>query len=167
MNKGEKVTVILMLTVIAIYIVLGVHKTRVEELNKNNEISGDSLYSGDSLNDDEENPISYELSSGDDTIVLKAYSEGFISTTIYKFENEKLISITLEEEVTSGDDTLVENMYNYMKDDEDISMVYSEIDKNGNVITAVLREEYVDSYGDADKEEVYNKLATSLELSKE
>lgn len=163
MSKGEKVTVILMLTVIAIYIVIGVYNTKIDELNNDIDMSGDYLNSGDDSENDDK--MYYKLSSGDNEIILEGFSEGIITVTTYKFENDKLVNIILTEEVTSGDNQIIENMYEYMKTDEDMAMVYSKIEKNGNVITAVLREEYVDSYGDSNKEEVYNKLKTALELS--
>lgn len=163
MSKGEKITVILMLTVIIIYIVIGVYNTKIDELNNDSDTSGEYLNSGDNLETDDK--MYYKLSSGDNEIILEGFSEGIITVTTYKFENDKLVSIILTEEVTSGDDQVIENIYDYMKTDEDMAMVYSEIEKNGNIITAVLREEYVDSYGDSDKKEVYNKLKTALELS--
>ena len=166
MNKPTKIVVILMITTIIIYTVVGIYRTNENGLNNNQ--SGDVLNSGDDtvVSGDDENRINYEITSGDDEVVLKGVSEGFISVTTYKFENNKLISITLSEEITSGDEKLVDNIYNHMKTDENMSMVYSSIEKDGMVITAVLKEEYVDSYGEAGKKEIYDELMKSLEISK-
>lgn len=168
MNKLTKIIVILMITTIIIYTIIGIYRTRENELNKDNIQSGDILNSGDDvdISGDEEDRIAYEITSGDDEVVLKGVSEGMISTTTYKFNGEKLMSITLSEEITSGDDELVEKIYNHMKTDEDMLMVYSSIEKNGNIITAVLKDDYVAVYGDAGKKEIYEELMHSLELSK-
>lgn len=167
MSKPTKIIVILMITTIVIYTVVGIFKMNENELNQGDNQSGDILDSGDvELNSGEEEiKISYEITSGDDEVVLKAVSEGSISTTIYKFEEDKLISITLSEEITSGDEELVENMYNHMKTDEDMLMVYSSLEKEGKIITGVLKDEYVASYGEAGKKEIYEELMNSLKLS--
>lgn len=168
MNKLTKIIVILMITTIIIYTLIGICRTRENELYKDNIQSGDILNSGDvvDISGDEADRIAYEITSGDDEVVLKGVSEGMISTTTYKFNGEKLMSITLSEEITSGDDKLVEKIYNHMKTDEDMLMVYSSIEKNGNIITAVLKDDYVAVYGDAGKKEIYEELMLSLELSK-
>lgn len=165
MDKPTKIIVILMIMTIIFYTLVGTLKNQESELQDNT--SGDVLNSGENTDVlDEKNSIFYEITSGDDEIVLKGVSEGFISITTYKFQDDNLISIILSEEITSGDDELVENIYNHMKTDEDMSMVYSSIERNGMIITAVLKEEYVDSYGEAGKKEIYEELMTSLELSK-
>lgn len=167
MSKPTKIIVILMITTIVIYAVVGIFKMNENELNQGDNQSGDIIDSGDvELNSGEEEiKISYEITSGDNEVVLKAVSEGSISTTIYKFEEDKLISITLSEEITSGDEELVENMYNHMKTDEDMLMVYSSLEKEGKIITGVLKDEYVASYGEAGKKEIYEELMNSLKLS--
>ena len=73
------------------------------------------------------------------------------------------MNIILEEQITSGDNGLIENVFNYMKNDTEMSMVYSTIEMQGNTITAVLKEEYVDAYGDASKVDVYEQLVKLLE----
>lgn len=168
MNKPTKIIVILMITTIIIYTVIGVYKKNESELEINNDQSGDLIDSGDDLDvsENENNRIFYEITSGDDEVVLKGVSEGLVSVTTYKFEENKLVKITLSEEITSGDESLVEDIYNHMKTDEDMLMVYSSIEKDGKIITATLKDEYVASYGEAGKEEIYEELITSLEISK-
>lgn len=165
MNKPTKIVVIMMITTIIIYTVIGIYRTNNSDLSNNS--SGDILNSGENtdVSNAEKNKISYEITSGDDEVVLRGTSEGIISITTYKFENNKLISITLSEEITSGDDNMVEKIYNHMKTDEDMSMVYSSIEKDGKVITATLRDEYVDSYGESDKKDIYDELINSLKIS--
>jgi RNA-binding protein YhbY len=156
-----------MIITIIIYTVIGIYRTRELELEQNNTQSGDAINSGEDINisQDEQNRISYEIVSGDDEIILTGISEGIISVTTYKFEQNKLVKITLSEEITSGDEKLVENIYDHMKTDEDMLMVYSNIEKNGKVITATLKDEYVASYGEAGKKEIYDELINSLEIS--
>lgn len=162
MNKATKIVVILMITTIILYTIVGVHK-KIENEQKNIQ-SGDVLDSGDNENlySDNEILISYEVSSGENEVVLRGTAEGTISTTTYMFENGKLINIMFEEEITSGDDELIENIYNYMKTDEEMSLVYSSIERNGNTITTFLKDEYIDAYGDATKNEIYSELLNSI-----
>ena len=160
MNKATKIIVILMVMIIVLYTVVGVSKKIENE--RNNISSGDILNSGDSLLNENEIKISYEVTSGENDVVLKGTSEGSISTTTYTFENEKLVSIYMTEEITSGDSELIENIYNYMKNDEEMSMVYTTVELDGNIITAVLKEEYVDAHGDATKVDIYDSLINSL-----
>lgn len=162
MNKATKVVVILMITVIALYTIVGVSKKIENE--RSNISSGDILNSGDSFSDENQTKISYEVTSGENDVVLKATSEGSISMTKYVFENEKLVNIYLTEEIISGDEELIENVYNYMKNDEEMSTVYSTIELNGNIITAALKDEYVDAYGDATKVDIHDSLLNSLKL---
>lgn len=162
MNKATKIVVILMITTIILYTIVGVHK-KIENEQKNIQ-SGDVLDSGDNENlySDSEILISYEVSSGENEVVLIGTTEGTISTTTYIFEDGKLINIMFEEEITSGDDELIENIYNYMKTNEEMSLVYSSIERKGNIITTFLKDEYIDAYGDATKIEIYNELLNSL-----
>ena len=155
-----------MITVIILYTVIGVFRTREREFVENNPSSGDLAISGDveQISGDSEFEISYQIFSGENEVVLKGISEGSVSTTTYEFENEKLVNIVLQEEILSGDNELVESIYNYMKNNTEMSSVYSSIDRNGNVIIAVLREEYIESYGDAGKKEIYDELMSSLKL---
>lgn len=168
MNKATKIIVILMIATIVIYTVIGIYRTREFEAEQNNNQSGDVLNSGDdgNISGDDANKISYEITSGDDEVVLRGVSEGIVSVTTYKFENNKLVSIILSEEITSGDDKLVDDIYNHMETDEDMMMVYSNIEKNGKIITATLKDEYVAAYGEAGKQEIYDELVNSLEISK-
>ena len=167
MNKSTKIIVILMLTTIIIYIVVGIFRTNENKLKQESNQSGDLLNSGEIKDEFEKNQdrISYEIISGDSEIVVKAVSEGSISTTVFKFENDKLETITLSEEIVSGDDELINDIYNHMKSNENMAMIYTTIERNGNIITAVLKDEYVASYGEANKNEVYQELMTSLKLS--
>ena len=161
MNKATKIIVVLMLLSIVIYIVTGVNTKLKNE--QNNDQSGDALISGDNLEGNELD-IHYEVSSGENEVVLKGTSEGSVSITTYQFEDGILTDIILEEIITSGDAELIENIFNYMRNDTEMSMVYSTIDMEGNTITAVLRDEYVDAYGEATKVEVYEELMKSLNL---
>ena len=161
MNKATKIIVVLMLLSIVIYIVTGVN-TKIKN-KQNNDQSGDALISGDNLEENELD-IHYEVSSGENEVVLKGTSEGSVSITTYQFEDGILTDIILEEIITSGDAELIENIFNYMRNDTEMSMVYSTIDMEGNTITAVLRDEYVDAYGEATKVEVYEELMKSLNL---
>ena len=159
MNTPTKIVVILMILAISIYIVWGFNtKSKIEQGDTQ---SGDLLTSGDSLN---EMDIFYEVSSGDNKIVLKGISEGSTSITTYEFQDGKLSEIILEEIITSGDAELIENIFNYMRNDTEVSMVYSTIEMEGNTITAILREEYVDAYGEATQEEIYTELINTLEI---
>lgn len=160
MNKVTKIVVILMITTIIIYTVIGVQRTH--EIEQNSAQSGDVL-NDNNISGDNQFDILYEITSGDNEVALRGISEGSISTTRYKFENEKLVNIILEEQITSGDNGLIENVFNYMKNDTEMSMVYSTIEMQGNTITAVLKEEYVDAYGDASKVDVYEQLVKLLE----
>ena len=157
MNKATKIVVILMITTIVLYTVVGIN--RKNEIEQNNVESGDTLTSGENENELE---IKYEVTSGDNEIILKGISEGSISTTSCVFENEKLSSIILKEEITSGDNELIEKIFNYMQNDTEISMVYSTLEMEGNTITAILKNEYVEAYGEATKEEVYQELLNTL-----
>lgn len=166
MNKATKIIVILMITTIVLYTIVGIYKTKQNELSKENDnASGESLNSGDDTLDEERNKISYEITSGDNEVVLKGLSEGTISITTYKFVGNKLMEIILSEEIISGDEELVEKIYNHMKEDENMSRAYSSIERNGMIITANLKSDYIDSYGEAGKEEIYNELIKSFELS--
>ena len=159
MNTPTKIVVILMVLTISIYIVWGFNtKSKIEQGDTQ---SGDFLTSGDSIN---EMDILYEVSSGDNQIVLKGISEGSTSITTYEFQDGKLSEIILEEIITSGDAELIENIFNYMRNDTEVSMVYSTIEMEGNTITAILREEYVDAYGEATQEEIYTELINTLEI---
>ena len=160
MNKVTKIVVILMITTIIIYTVIGVQRTH--EIEQNSAQSGDVL-NDNNISGDNQFDILYEITSGDNEVALRGISEGSISTTRYKFENEKLVNIILEEQITSGDNGLIENVFNYMKNDTEMSMVYSTIEMQGNTITAVLKDEYVDAYGDASKVDVYEQLVKLLE----
>ena len=164
MNRATKIIVILMITTIVIYVVVGVYNVRINEINQNN-ISGDQINSGEDTSNLDEDRMIYEITSGDNEVILKGISEGVIITTTYNFNDNKLISIVMNEEITSGDEIAVEKIYNHMKTDENMSMVYSNIQKDGMSITANLKDEYVASYGEATKDEIYNEIVKSLELS--
>ncbi len=161
MNKATKIVIILMITTIVLYTVIGVHK-KIE--NEQNSIqSADNLNSQEDISGEGELEISYEVSSGENEVVLKGISEGSISITTYTFENEELVKIILEEKITSGDNELIENIFNYMRNDSEMSMVYSTIEMQDDTITAVLKDEYVDAYGDASKVEIYEQLLNLIE----
>lgn len=158
MNKATKIAVILMITTIVIYTAIGLHNKFENE--QKDLTSGDSIdLSGDTL---AENEIFYEVSSGENEVVLKGTSEGSISTTTYKFESGELVDIILEEKITSGDNELIENIFNYMRNDSEMSMVYSTIEMKDDTIIAVLKDEYVDAYGSASKVEIYEELLKLL-----
>lgn len=164
MNKATKIIVIIMLVTILLYTIVGISK-KVEN-ERNNILSGDVINSGDTNMQEDEVKIYYEVSSGENEVILTGTSEGTISTTKYIFENEKLTEIVLTENIISGDDELVENIYNYMKTDKNMSEVYSSIERNGNLITAILKKEYVDAYGTSTKMDIYDELINSLSVKK-
>ena len=72
MSKPTKIIVILMITTIVIYAVVGIFKMNENELNQGDNQSGDIIDSGDvELNSGEEEiKISYEITSGDNEVVL-------------------------------------------------------------------------------------------------
>ncbi len=160
MNKEAKVVLTIMITIIVIYVAVGLFK------NSNNIIDGEQNPSGDieitnSGDFDNEDLIHYEVTSGENEVILRAITSGDISTTRYIFENEKLVRITVTEEVVSGD--FIEDIYNSMKNDENFVQIYSTINLNDDIITLELKEEYVNALSSRTKIELYEELIESME----
>ena len=75
----------------------------------------------------------------------------------------RFAEIYVIQEVFSGD--FVEDMYEEMKLDKDISLIYNDIRLDGNVITMKLKQDYVNIYNGLTYDELYEDLNKSLKLS--
>lgn len=153
MSRGAKILLGIMLAIIIWYIVSNI--TGLNNSNENIENSGDSLVenSGDEADFD----LEYEITSGDNDITITVPYSGDISITKYIFEDEKLSKILLEERIVSGD--FAEEIYNHYKEDSEISIIYKNIELSGDSIFMELRDEYVQSYGEKSKAEIYEDIS--------
>lgn len=161
MNKGTKVVLIIMLAIIAIYVAVGLCGDYNSTISGEQNQSGDQVEVNDSGDVIEDELIQYEITSGENEVILRAITSGDISTTRYIFENEKLVRITVTEEVVSGD--FIEDIYNSMKNDENFVQIYSTINLNDDIITLELKEEYVNALSSRTKIELYEELIESME----
>lgn len=161
MTKGTKIVLIIMLAVIAIYVAIGMFGDFDTNVTDELKSSGDSNEIIDSGEGSIEDSIYYEVTSGENEIILRAITSGDIGTTRYIFEDEKLVEILVTEEVLSGD--FAQDIYNSMKNDETFVQIYSTINLEGNVITMELKEEYVNALSGRSKVELYEELIESME----
>ena len=150
-----------MLAVIAIYVAIGMFGVFDTNVTDELKSSGDSNEIIDSGEGSIEDSIYYEVTSGENEIILRAITSGDIGTTRYIFEDEKLVEILVTEEVLSGD--FAQDIYNSMKNDETFVQIYSTINLEGNVITMELKEEYVNALSGRSKVELYEELIESME----
>lgn len=150
-----------MLAVIAIYVAIGMFGDFDTNVTDELKSSGDSNEIIDSGEGSIEDSIYYEVTSGENEIILRAITSGDIGTTRYIFEDEKLVEILVTEEVLSGD--FAQDIYNSMKNDETFVQIYSTINLEGNVITMELKEEYVNALSGRSKVELYEELIESME----
>lgn len=150
-----------MLAVIAIYVAIGMFGDFDTNVTDELKSSGDSNEIIDSGEGSIEDSIYYEVTSGENEIILRAITSGDIGTTRYIFEDEKLVEILVTEEVLSGD--FAQDIFNSMKNDETFVQMYSTINLEGNVITMELKEEYVNALSGRSKVELYEELIESME----
>lgn len=161
MSKGIKVIVIIMLAVIAIYVAVGVDNVKRNQANIEMNSSGDLNQIIDSGENIDELKFHYEVSSGDNELIIRAITSGDIGTTRYIYENDKLVQIVVTEEIISGD--FVEEVYNSMKNDPVFVQTYDTITLEGNIITMVLKEEYVNALVGKPKTKLYEELLEAME----
>ncbi|MBQ6860777.1 MAG: hypothetical protein IJO08_03935 [Clostridia bacterium] len=160
MSKWAKIMVYIMLLLIVVYIVIMSFNSD-EIINEENNYSGD-IVSGEISSGDE---ISYAIEKiNDNEINLIASDLNTEIITKYIFENDAVVEIYVTQEVFSGD--FVEDMYKAMQEDDEIGLVYEEIDLNGNIITMKLKQDYVNIYSGVTYEELYEDLNKSLNFSK-
>ncbi|MBQ8300128.1 MAG: hypothetical protein IJX99_09840 [Clostridia bacterium] len=162
MNRGTKVVLIIMLAIIAIYVAAGLCGDYNSTISGEQNQSGDQVEVNDSGDVIEDELIQYEITSGENEVILRAITSGDIGTTKYIFENEKLVKILVTEEVLSGD--FIQDIYNSMKTDENFVQIYSTINLEGNIITMELKEEYVNAISGRSKVELYEELMESMEI---
>ncbi len=159
MNKSTKIIVCIMLLSILSYIVIMSLKP-TEILNEEKNESGD-FESGEIVSGDE---MQYTIEKLSETeIGLIASSDNTEIITKYVFENDAVAEVYVIQEVFSGD--FVEDMYEAMKTDEDISKIYEDIILEENVITMKLKQDYVNIYSGVTYEKLYEELEKSLNLS--
>ncbi len=153
MNKATKIVFIIMVIIILGYILFGVVRKNINEDNPNENLSGEMINSGDS-GDEEKISYTLELTSGENDITITAKTSGETTTTKYIFDNDLLSRIEVTEEVTSGE--IAENMLESIKQDENVSEVYENIELKDNVITMNAKQEYVDRFSGFTKEQIYD-----------
>ena len=159
MSKWAKIMVYIMLLLIVVYIFIMSFNSD-EIINEENNYSGD-IVSGEISSGDE---ISYAIEKiNDNEINLIASDLNTEIITKYIFGNDAVVEIYVIQEVFSGD--FVEDMYKAMQEDEEIGLVYEEIDLNGNIITMKLKQDYVNIYSGVTYEELYEDLNKSLNFS--
>lgn len=159
MNKSTKIIVcIMLLSIVAYIIIMSLKPTEIlnEEKNESGDLESGEISSGDEMQ--------YTIEKLSETeIGLIASSDNTEIITKYVFENDAVVEVYVIQEVFSGD--FVEDMYEAMKTDEDISQIYEEINLEENVITMKLKHDYVNVYAGVTYEKLYDELNKSLNLS--
>ena len=159
MSDKVKIVVAIMLSIIVIYIawMIAFPPEKVEE-------NPDNMESGDVSTQEEE--LMYSITKVSDTqLDLITTNEYTKTTTKYFFEKGKVSNVIVTEEILSGD--FVQEVYEGIKADEDLSQIYEEISVEGNIITMTLKPDYVNVYEGLTYEELYDELNKSLKISAE
>ena len=153
MNKGTKIILILMIVMIFAYVVSGVYsKYFSTNDNKTNNVQ------------DEKEKYTYQLTSGDNDIILVAHSKDETTTFKYLFdESGDVYRIEIVEECASDDDA--KKYYDGIKETSDISNIYSNIELENNTVTMILKQDYVDYHKQFSKEEIYKMQEDTIAAS--
>lgn len=154
MNKGTKIILILMIVMIFVYVVSGVYSkyfsTNDSKTNNNTQ--------------DEKEKYTYQLTSGDNDIILVAHSKDETTTFKYLFdESGDVYRIEIVEECASDDDA--KKYYDGIKETSDISNIYSNIELENNTVTMILKQDYVDYHKQFSKEEIYKMQEDTIAAS--
>lgn len=145
MNKGTKITLVVMLVIIFTYVVTGVY-------SKYFAINGNRV--NDTESEKNKKSYTYQLTSGDDNIILVASSNDETTTFKYLFdESGDVYRIEIIEECASEADA--KKYYDGINETSDISNIYSNIDLESNTVTMILKQDYVDYHKQFSKEEIY------------
>lgn len=153
MNKGTKITLVVMLVIIFVYVMSGVYsKYFSTNDNKTNNTQ------------DEKEKYTYQLTSGDNDIILVARSNDETTTFKYLFdESGDVYRIEIVEECASDDDA--KKYYDGIKKTSDISNIYSNIELENNTVTMILKQDYVDYHKQFSKEEIYKMQEDTIAAS--
>lgn len=153
MNKCTKIILILMIVMIFAYVVSGVYsKYFSTNDNKTNNVQ------------DEKEKYTYQLTSGDNDIVLVARSNDETTTFKYLFdESGDVYRIEIVEECASDDDA--KKYYDGIKETSDISNIYSNIELENNTVTMILKQDYVDYHKQFSREEIYKMQEDTIAAS--
>lgn len=153
MNKGTKIILILMIVMIFAYVVSGVYsKYFSTNDNKTNNVQ------------DEKEKYTYQLTSGDNDIILVARSNDETTTFKYLFdESGDVYRIEIVEECASDDDA--KKYYDGIKKTSDISNIYSNIELENNTVTMILKQDYVDYHKQFSREEIYKMQEDTIAAS--
>ncbi len=153
MNKGTKITLVVMLVIIFVYVMSGVYsKYFSTNDNKTNNVQ------------DEKEKYTYQLTSGDNDIILVARSNDETTTFKYLFdESGDVYRIEIVEECASDDDA--KKYYDGIKKTSDISNIYSNIELENNTVTMILKQDYVDYHKQFSKEEIYKMQEDTIAAS--
>lgn len=154
MNKGTKIILILMIVMIFVYVVSGVYSkyfsTNDSKTNNNTQ--------------DEKENYTYQLTSGDNDIILVARSNDETTTFKYLFdESGDVYRIEIVEECASDDDA--KKYYDGIKKTSDISNIYSNIELENNTVTMILKQDYVDYHKQFSREEIYKMQEDTIAAS--
>lgn len=154
MNKGTKIILILMIVMIFVYVVSGVYSkyfsTNDSKTNNNTQ--------------DEKEKYTYQLTSGDNDIILVARSNDETTTFKYLFdESGDVYRIEIVEECASDDDA--KKYYDGIKKTSDISSIYSNIELENNTVTMILKQDYVDYHKQFSREEIYKMQEDTIAAS--
>ena len=160
MSEKTKIVVTLMFSIIIIYIAWmiafpgDVAEEKPSEINSGEEVNKN--------NEENEYTISRVSDTQLDLITENEYTK---TTTRYLFENDKVTSVIIVEEILSGD--LADEVFNGIKANEEMSQIYSDIKLEENVVTMILKEDYVNVYEGLNYEQLYQELTNSLKISQE
>lgn len=154
MNKGTKIILILMIVMIFVYVVSGVYSkyfsTNDSKTNNNTQ--------------DEKEKYTYQLTSGDNDIILVARSNDETTTFKYLFdESGDVYRIEIVEECASDDDA--KKYYDGIKKTSDISNIYSNIELENSTVTMILKQDYVDYHKQFSREEIYKMQEDTIAAS--
>lgn len=159
MSEKTKVVVAIMISIIVVYIawMIAFPGEKVEK-NQNDTQSGEVVSREEELN--------YTIDKISDTqLNLVTENEYTRTTTQYFFENDVVSNVIVTEEVISGD--FAQEVYEGIKADAQLSQIYDDISVEGNVVTMILKEDYVNVYAGLSYEELYEELSNSLKISAE
>ena len=160
MSEKTKIVVAIMLGIILIYIVwmIALPPTSNSDIG-----SGDANLEVEANHEEE---LMYKITKVSDTqLDLVTENEYTRTTTRYFFENDKVSDVIVTEEILSGD--LVQVVYKGIQADENLSQIYDEISVEGNIITMILKSDYVNIYEGLTYQELYDELNKSLKISNE
>lgn len=154
MNKGTKIILILMIVMIFVYVVSGVYS---KYFSTNNSKTNNNTQ-------DEKEKYTYQLTSGDNDIILVARSNDETTTFKYLFdESGDVYRIEIVEECASDDDA--KKYYDGIKKTSDISNIYSNIELENNTVTMILKQDYVDYHKQFSREEIYKMQEDTIAAS--